>query len=44
MGQWSPKIKVLVANDEPMQLLVLKLLFSRLNCEVVTARNGHEAY
>jgi CheY-like chemotaxis protein len=34
---------VLVVNDEPMQLLVLKNLFQQVNFAVTTATNGFEA-
>jgi CheY-like chemotaxis protein len=35
---------VLVVNDEPMQLLVLKNLFQQVNFVVTTATNGFEAF
>ena len=34
----------MVANDDEMQLTVLEMLFSKLDFEVETASNGHEAY
>ncbi len=42
-----PSLKILVANDDPMQLLILKSLFSKLNgikIDLQTANNGQEAY
>ena len=35
---------MLVVNDEPMQLLVLKNLFQQVNFVVTTATNGFEAF
>jgi len=40
----EPKMKCLIANDEDMQLNVLKFLFSNKNYEVVIAHNGFEAF
>ena len=42
----APKkeFKCLVANDDPMQLMMLEALLERANFEVVTATNGQEAY
>ena len=37
-------MKVLIANDEQMQLKVLKLLFQKYQFEVVTASNGFQAF
>jgi len=37
-------MRVLIANDEPMQLRILELLFRKNNFEVMTALNGHEAF
>ena len=37
-------MKVLIANDEPMQLMILELLFQQQGIETVSAVNGHEAY
>ena len=39
----NPTFKVLVANDDAMQLCMLKVLFQKCNFEVVTALNGKEA-
>ena len=36
-------LRCLIANDDPMQLHVLKTLFELLNFEVVTAINGAQA-
>ena len=38
------KYSVLIANDEEMQLYVLKVLFTKMNFDVQTARNGFEAF
>lgn len=35
--------RVLIANDEPMQLEMLKLLFTKMNFSVKTSVNGYEA-
>lgn len=37
-------MRCLIANDDPMQLYVLKTLFEQLNFEVITALNGAQAY
>ena len=37
-------LRCLIANDDPMQLHVLKTLFEMLNFEVITALNGAQAY
>jgi CheY-like chemotaxis protein len=40
----NKKYKVLLANDEQMQLYILNMLFYKNDFEVTTAINGHEAY
>ena len=40
----NKKPKVLIANDEAMQLYILQVLFLKHDFEVTTAINGHEAY
>ena len=42
--QINKKFKVLIANDEPMQLFVLQVIFTKHDFEITTAINGHEAY
>ena len=46
MSEKEDKIpyKVLIANDDPMQLYVLEVIFQMNNFNVITAINGHEAY
>ena len=36
--------KCLLANDEPLQLLVWKMLFDQLQFETYTAQNGFDAF
>lgn len=36
--------RVLIANDEPMQLYMLQVIFQMNNFDVVIAQNGHEAF
>ena len=36
--------RVLIANDEQMQLYMLQVIFQMNNFEVVIAQNGHEAF
>lgn len=38
-----PPLRCLLANDEMIQLTVMKHLFTRFGFEVVTAINGHLA-
>jgi YesN/AraC family two-component response regulator len=38
------KRRVLIANDEQMQLFVLKVLFNKADFEITTAINGYEAF
>ena len=38
------KWKVLIANDEQMQLYVLKVIFTKHEFDITTAINGHEAF
>ena len=37
------KLKVLIANDEQMQLFILTMLFKRHEFDITTAINGYEA-
>ena len=39
-----PKFRCLIANDEDMQLNVLRFLFTNQQFEVVIAHNGFEAF
>ena len=42
-----PFLKILIANDEPMQLLILKTLLNKINgikIDLHSANNGQEAY
>ena len=36
--------KCLIANDEPLQLQIIQLMFELNDFETTTAQNGHEAY
>jgi len=38
------QFRVLIVNDEEMQLTVLKMLFTRQKFNVSTAKNGFEAF
>lgn len=38
------QLKCLIANDETLQLNILESMFSNQNFQVMTARNGHEAF
>jgi len=40
----SQLYKCLIANDDPMQLMILELLFKQLNFKTQCARNGFEAF
>lgn len=35
---------MLIANDDPMQLYMLQVIFQMNNFDVTIAQNGHEAY
>lgn len=39
----TEKIKVLLVNDEPMNILILQTMFDGLECETSTALNGLDA-
>jgi CheY-like chemotaxis protein len=36
--------RILIANDEPMQLYILQILFGKYNCAITSAINGYEAF
>jgi len=38
------KYKMLIANDDEMQLMILDILYSKFEIQVSQARNGHEAF
>lgn len=44
LEQDSPKLRVLIANDEEIQLEILKYMFEKVGMEVTTAINGHQAF
>lgn len=37
-------MRVLIANDEPVQLAILKVIFEKCGFETYTTQNGNEAY